>query len=77
LIAFLTVLAGLVRMHWRLPHGNSADGYTRALANGFGLSLLLAVVFSTSFVDQLMSVLIYLLLLNAAAVASPPLRAAP
>lgn len=73
LTAFLIVLAGLLRMHHRLPR----DGYSRALANGFGLSLLLAVVFSTSFVDQLMSVLIYLLLLVVAGIPSQPHRATP
>ncbi len=49
-----------------------SNRYARALANGFGFSLLLAVTFSTSFVDQLMSFLLYMILLTAAAV--PALR---
>ena len=55
-------------MHRRLPKATQADRYARALANGFGISLLLAVTFSTSFVDQLMSFLLYMILLTAAAV---------
>ena len=67
-VALLLTLAGLIRMHRRLPKETPSDRYARALANGFGLSLLLAVTFSTSFVDQLMSFLLYMLLLTAAAV---------
>lgn len=63
LMAFLLCLSGLIRIHRRLPRASRADQYARALTNGFGLALLLAVSFSTSFVDQLMSFLIYLLLL--------------
>lgn len=70
LLAFLLTLAGLIRIHHHLPAKPPADQYTRALTNGFGLGLLLAVSFSTSFVDQLMSFLIYLLLLAAASVSS-------
>jgi len=66
--ALLLTLAGLVRMHTRLPKATPSDRYARALANGFGFSLLLAVTFSTSFVDQLMSFLLYMILLTAAAV---------
>lgn len=68
LAAFLVCLWGLIRLHRSLPRGSGADHYTRALANGFGFALLLAVSFSTSFVDQLMSFLIYLLLLASASV---------
>lgn len=75
--SFLILLAGILRMHQRLPCDSTSDNYSRALTNGFGLSLLMAVVFSTSFVDQLMSVLMYLLLLTVAAIPSPPLRATP
>lgn len=75
--SFLIMLAGIIRMHRRLPSATTFDNYTRALTNGFGLSLLMAVVFSTSFVDQLMSVLMYLLLLSVAAIPSLPLRATP
>ncbi len=45
----------------------ATDRYTRTLANSFGVALFLAVTFSTSFVDQLMSFLIYILMLAAAA----------
>jgi O-antigen ligase len=65
--ALLLTLSGLVRLHRRLPRADIADQRARALANGFGLSLLLAVTFSTSFVDQLMSFLIYILMITAAA----------
>lgn len=68
LLALLITLAGLVRLHRHLPQGTPPDGYARALINGFGLSLLLAVTFSTSFVDQLMSFLIYILAVSAAGV---------
>ncbi|MGR3661529.1 MAG: O-antigen ligase family protein [Paracoccaceae bacterium] len=75
--SFLIMLAGIIRMHRRLPSDSASDIYTRALTNGFGLSLLMAVVFSTSFVDQLMSVLMYLLLLTVAAIPRPPPRVMP
>ncbi len=65
--ALVLTLSGLVRLHRRLPRAHDADQRARALANGFGLSLLLAVTFSTSFVDQLMSFLIYILMITAAA----------
>lgn len=68
LAALLLTLAGLVRMHARLPRASLADRYARTLANGFGISLLMAITFSTSFVDQLMSFLLYMILLTAAAV---------
>ena len=68
LLAFLLVLCGVVRLHRCLPSATPADRHARILANGFGLSLLLAVTFSTSFVDQLMSVLLYLLMLSATSV---------
>ena len=67
LAALLLTLAGLARLHRRLPRQSACDRYSRTLANGFGLTLLLAVTFSTSFVDQLMSFLLYILLLGAAA----------
>jgi len=69
LSAFLVVLAGLIKIHCGLICSTSADRYAKALANGFGLSLLAAVVLSTSLVDQLMTVLLYILLL---AVGSTP-----
>ncbi|MBV1869041.1 MAG: O-antigen ligase family protein [Marinosulfonomonas sp.] len=68
LLAFLLVLAGVFQLHRSLPRATPADRHARLLANGFGLSLLLAVTFSTSFVDQLMSVLLYLLMLSATCV---------
>ncbi len=71
LAAFLLVLAGLFRMHRRLPGATATDRYTRLLCNAFGLSLLLAVTFSTSFVDQLMSFLLYMLMLAAARAEAP------
>ena len=67
LCALLLTLGGLFRLHKRLPRNGPIDRRVRTLANGFGLALLLAVTFSTSFVDQLMSFLIYILLLAAAA----------
>ncbi len=67
LAAILITLAGLWRLHRRLPAATGADRRARALANGFGAALLLAVLFSTSLVDQLMTVLLYLILLTAAA----------
>ena len=68
LSAFLLCLAGLLRIHRLLPRQNRVDRYALALTNGYGFALLLAVSFSTSFVDQLMSILIYLLLLAVASV---------
>ena len=67
-LAFLIVLAGILRMHRSLPNATPADQHARLLAGGYGISLLLAVTFSTSFVDQLMSVLLYLLILGATGV---------
>ena len=66
-VACILTLGGLARMHMRLPRGTRTDRHARALANGFGLSLFLAVMLSTSFVDQLMSFLIYILVLVMAA----------
>lgn len=74
LTAFLLCLAGLIRIHRRLPCQQPNERYARALTNGFGLALLLAVSFSTSFVDQLMSFLIYLLLLAVASVPAEKLH---
>ncbi len=67
LLTLLLTLAGLVRMHRRLPRATATDRYVRTLANSFGVALFFAVTFSTSFVDQLMSFLIYILMLAAAA----------
>ena len=70
LAAFLILLSGLFRIHRLMPRQSKSDHYCCALANGFGLSLLLAVFFSTSFVDQLMSFILYFLLLTIAAIPS-------
>ena len=59
LSAFLLLLIGLFRIHCALPRLTPAEKYSTTLVNGFGTALLLAVTFSTSFVDQLMSFLIY------------------
>ncbi|MFV2002796.1 MAG: O-antigen ligase family protein, partial [Paracoccaceae bacterium] len=59
LAALLLTLAGLIRLHRGLPRATAPDRHARTLTNGFAISLLLAVTFSTSFVDQLMSFLIY------------------
>lgn len=66
LSAFFIVLCGLISIHRGLASTTRADKYSKAMANGFGLSLLAAVVLSTSFVDQLMSFLLYILLLTIA-----------
>ena len=70
LFALLLTLAGLFRMHRHLPTTTPADRKARIVANGFGLSLLFAVTFSTSFVDQLMSFLLYQILLACAGASS-------
>ncbi|MGJ8584374.1 MAG: O-antigen ligase family protein [Marinosulfonomonas sp.] len=62
-IALLITLGGLVMLHHRLPATSAAERYVRSLTNGFGCALLLAVLLSTSLVDQLMTILMYLLLL--------------
>ncbi len=67
LAALIITIFGLVHLHRRLPNATAADKYSCVLANGFGLTLFLAVTFSTSFVDQLMSFLLYILLLSASA----------
>lgn len=66
--ALLITLAGLVRLHHRLPRATQPDRNASILTNAFGVTLLLAVTFSTSFVDQLMSFLLYILLLTATAI---------
>ena len=68
LAALLITLAGLVRLHRHLPAANRTDARCRILANAFGVALFLAVTFSTSFVDQLMSFLLYMFLIAAAGV---------
>ncbi len=68
--ALLITLAGLVRMHRRLPRTTPQDRNARILTNTFGFTLFLAVTFSTSFVDQLMSFLLYILLITATAIPS-------
>lgn len=75
--SFLIVLAGLIHIHRHLPNTTQTDRYVRTLTNGFGISLLLAVLFSTSFVDQLMSVLLYFLLLSVAGVETADTKPAP
>jgi len=71
LAAFLIVIAGFAKIHLSLPRETKTDRNARQLANVFGLSLFAAVVFSTSMVDQLMTVVMYLMLL---ACASAPAR---
>lgn len=65
-IALLITLLGLVGLHRRLPRQSAPDRYVRTLTNGFGFALLLAVLMSTSLVDQLMTILMYLVLLAVA-----------
>lgn len=66
-LAFLLVIiAGLVRLHQQLPKATAADRHSRAMVNGFGIGLLLAVTVSTSLVDQLMSFILYLMVLATA-----------
>lgn len=64
LFALVLVLFGLGRLHRNVPATTSADRYVRSLINGFGLSLFFAVMVSTSLVDQLMTILLYLLVLT-------------
>ncbi len=71
LTALVLTLLGLFSLHRNLPRATAADAHARSLANGFGVALLLAVLLSTSLVDQLMTVLLYLILL---AVAGCPAR---
>lgn len=75
--ALLITLAGLLRIHHRLPVATAADRQARRLSNGFGLALLLAVLFSTSLVDQLMTVLLYLTLLAVAGTPTDAPRKTP
>lgn len=70
LAAALLVVFGLLRLHRLLPVATLADRRARALCNGLGVSLLLAVTFSTSLVDQLMTFLLYICALAAASSAS-------
>ncbi len=70
LAAVSMVLLALLGLHRNLPAATPADRHARALANGFGAALLLAVLFSTSLVDQLMTVVLYLLLLASASTPS-------
>lgn len=73
LIAVLITLAGLAKIHRTMPSTSRPDRYCSTLASGFGIALLFAVLFSTSFVDQLMSFVLYILLL--AIVATPSQQA--
>ncbi len=68
--ALLVTLAGLIRLHHRLPRATQQDRNARILTNAFGFTLFLAVTFSTSFVDQLMSFLLYILLITTTAIPS-------
>ena len=72
LAAVLATLAGLARIHLRLPRAPDAQAHARVLANGYGLALLSAVLLSTSLVDQLMTVLLYLVLLAVAGLPEEP-----
>lgn len=72
LAALLILLSGLLRLHRRLPCATPADVAARCLANSFGLALLLAVLLSTSLVDQLMTVFLYLILLAIAGSPATP-----
>ncbi len=71
LTALVLTLGGLVRLHRSIPNILPSDRRAALLANSFGLSLLLAVTFSTSFVDQLVSFLLYILLISTAASRGP------
>ncbi len=68
LTSLLLTFAGLIQMHRCIPRKSEADQRAGILAHGFGLTLLLAVTFSTSFVDQLVSFLLYILLVATASV---------
>ena len=68
LMAFCLALGGLVRLHRRLPRRSKGAKTARDLVNGLGFALLAAAVFSTSLIEQLMSVLLYFLVLAAASV---------
>ncbi len=64
--AFALVLAGLIRLHMPPKQPTRADRIAPKWASGMGLAMLAAVMISTSLVDQLMTVLLYLLVLRAA-----------
>ena len=64
LVAFLVVISGLIKIHLSLPKATEPDRKARAITNGFGIALFFATTFSTSFVDQLMSMLLYIVLLS-------------
>lgn len=63
LVPFCMVLAGLVRLQRRLPNATPTERAARRIATGFGWALLAAVMVSTSLVDQLMTITLYLMLL--------------
>ena len=64
LAALALVLAGLVRLHRTLPRAGPRDRRAARIVSGLGVALLLAVMVSTSLVDQLMTITLYLLLLG-------------
>ena len=66
LAAFALVLAGLIKLHMSMRQPTRADRIAHKWATGMGLAMLAAVMISTSLVDQLMTVLLYLLVLRAA-----------
>lgn len=63
LAALALLLRGLMRLHAALPRATATDRTCRRIAGGLGWGLFLAVMVSTSLVDQLMTVGLYLLLL--------------
>ena len=68
LIAVVVVILGFLRLHMSLPRATPGDRLSRLMANGVGLGLLAATLFSTSLVDQLMTVLVYMMMLRAASI---------
>ena len=66
LAGLVLTFAGLLRLHRSLPRGPDAANHARHYVNAAGWALLAAALLSSSLVDQLMSILIYFLLLAAA-----------
>ncbi len=74
LFALALVFGGLVHLHRQLPKKTACDRRVSRMATGLGLALMLVVMVSTSLVDQLMTIALYILFL---AIARVPARPCP